>query len=66
MLQMVLIGIGAGAATMLLFVSIASGASISMLLFQLAPLPILIVAVGWSHWSGLVAVLTAAVLLSRF
>ena len=48
MVPMVLIGIGAGAATALLFASVASGAVISILLFYLAPLPILIAAVGWS------------------
>lgn len=60
MLQLVLIGIGAGAATALLFASVASGALISVLLFYLAPLPILIAALGWSHWAGLIAALTAS------
>lgn len=60
MLQMVLIGIGAGAATALLFASVASGAFMSILLFYLAPLPILIAAVGWSHWAALIAALTAS------
>ena len=52
MMQIVLIGIGAGAATALLFASVASGSLISVLLFYLAPLPILIAALGWSHWAG--------------
>ena len=40
--------------------SLASGSLVSILLFYLAPLPILIAALGWSHWSALVASLTAA------
>lgn len=61
MVQIVLIGIGAGAASALLFASVASGSPISILLFYLAPLPILIAAVGWSHWAALVAAVTASV-----
>lgn len=59
MVQIFLIGIAAGAASALLFASIASGSLISILLFYLAPLPILIAAVGWSHLAGLVAALVA-------
>ncbi len=53
MMQIVLIGLGAGAASALLFASVASGSLLSLLLFYLAPLPILIAALGWSHWAGL-------------
>lgn len=60
MVQAFLIGIGAGAASALLFASVASGAMLAVLLFYLAPLPILIAAIGWSHWAGLVAALVAA------
>jgi hypothetical protein len=59
MIQIFLIGIAAGAAAALLFASVASGSVISILLFYLAPLPILIAAVGWSHLAGLVAALIA-------
>jgi hypothetical protein len=55
MMQIVLIGLGAGTAAALLFASVVSGATAAMLLLLLAPLPILIVALGWSHWAGLVA-----------
>ena len=55
MMQIGLIGIGAGAAAALLFASVASGSLLSMLLFYLAPLPILIAALGWSHWAALIA-----------
>ena len=61
MVQLFLIGIGAGAATALLFASVASGSLISVLLFYLAPLPILIAALGWSHWAALIAAVAAAV-----
>jgi Predicted membrane protein (DUF2232) len=64
MVQIVLIGIGAGAAAALLFASIASGSIVATLLFYLAPLPILIAALGWSHWAALVAALSAATALA--
>jgi hypothetical protein len=60
MLQIALVGLGAGAAAALLFASVASGSILATLLFYLAPLPILIAALGWSHWAGLVASFTAA------
>ena len=60
MMQLVLIGIGAGAATALLFASVASGSLLSVLLFYLAPLPILIAALGWSHWAALIAAVFAS------
>jgi hypothetical protein len=61
MMQIVFIGIGAGAASALLFASIASGSLLATLLFYLAPLPILIAALGWSHWAGLVGASFAAI-----
>lgn len=64
MMQMILIGIGAGAATALLFASVASGSLFSVLLFYLAPLPILIAALGWSHWAALIAAMFASVSLA--
>jgi hypothetical protein len=47
----------------LLFASGVSGPT-AALLTALAPLPILIVGLGWSHWAGLVANATAAALLA--
>lgn len=64
MMQIVLIGIGAGAATALLFASVASGSLISIVLFYLAPLPIMIAALGWSHWAGVIAATGAALSLA--
>src|SRR5215470_6884376 len=63
MTQIALIGIGAGAAAALLFGSVTSGIGLSVILFYLAPLPIMIVAVGWSHWAGLTAAVAAAAML---
>jgi Predicted membrane protein (DUF2232) len=63
MTQIVLIGLGAGAAAALLFASVASGVVLSVFLFYLAPLPILIAALGWSHWAGLLAAVVAAICL---
>jgi hypothetical protein len=61
MIQIGLIGLGAGAAAALLFASVASGSPLSLLLFYLAPLPILIASIGWSHWSGLLAAVASAI-----
>jgi hypothetical protein len=60
MAQILLVGLGAGVASALLFASIISGAVLSLFLFYLAPLPIMIAALGWSHWSALIAAVVAA------
>ena len=60
MVQIILVGLGAGAAAALLFASIASGSVLAIVLFYLAPLPILIAGLGWSHWAGLLAGFAAA------
>ena len=64
MLQIGLIGLAAGAAAALLFASVASGAWLSVAMFYLAPLPILIAALGWSHWAALIAALVGALALA--
>jgi Predicted membrane protein (DUF2232) len=61
MVQIVLIGIAAGVASALVFASIASGSALSIPLFYLAPLPVLIAAMGWSHLAGLIAAGVAAI-----
>jgi Predicted membrane protein (DUF2232) len=58
--QFAIIGIGAGAAAALLFASVTSGTLLSIPLFYLAPLPIMIAGLGWSHWAALTAALTGA------
>ena len=62
-MQIVLVGIGAGAASALLFASVESGAPLAALLFYLAPLPLLIAALGWNHWTGLFAGIVGATIL---
>ncbi len=66
MMQFGLIGIGAGAAAALLFASVTSGSWLSILLFYLAPLPIMIAGLGWSHWAALIAAFTGALALAIF
>lgn len=61
MMPNLLIAVGAGAASALLFASVVSGSVLAILLFYLAPLPILIAALGWTHWTALAAALTGAV-----
>src|SRR5437588_11435174 len=61
MMQIVLIGLGAGAASGLLFASIASGSPLSFALANFAQLPIMLAAIGWTHVAGLVAALIATV-----
>jgi len=60
-LQIGLIGLGAGTCSALLFASALSGSMLSLVLFSLAPLPIMIAALGWSHWAGLAAAVVAAI-----
>ena len=60
MIQIATIGIGAGAAAALLFASVTSGSWLSIPLFYLAPLPIMIAGLGWSHWAAMTAALAGA------
>ncbi len=63
MLQILLIGLGAGAASALLFAALASGKFFAIGLFYLTPLPILLAGVAWSHLAGLIAAAAAATIL---
>ena len=63
MIQIVLVGLGAGAAAALLFASVVSGSLAAVFLFYLAPLPIMIAGLGWSYWAALTAALTGALAL---
>ena len=60
MVQIVLIGIARGRGVGVAVRSVASGSLLSVLLFYLAPLPILIAALGWSHWAALIAAVVAS------
>ncbi|HEY0329492.1 MAG TPA: DUF2232 domain-containing protein [Rhodopseudomonas sp.] len=48
MILTALITLAAGSASALMFASLISGAAISLLLFYLAPLPLMVAALGWS------------------
>ncbi len=63
MVQVWLIAFGAGAASALLVASVSAGTALALPLFYLAPLPILIVGLGWSQIAALVAGSAAAVAL---
>src|SRR6202048_4871049 len=60
MIVIVFIAIAAGCASALMFASIISGALISLLLFYLAPLPLMVAALGWGPISATIGGLTAA------
>lgn len=51
----ILIGIGAGLVSALLTAVLMTGQMLAILLFFLAPLPIVIASLGWNHRAGLVA-----------
>lgn len=55
MLQILLIGIGAGAASALLFASPLSGTVLSLPLFLLSGLPVMLAGIAWSHPASLIA-----------
>jgi len=61
MMAIVLIAIAAGSASALMFASIISGALISLLLFYLAPLPLMVAALGWGPLSATVGGIVAAI-----
>jgi hypothetical protein len=60
MIAIVLIAIAAGCASALMFASIISGALISLLLFYLAPLPLMVAALGWGPISATIGGISAA------
>ncbi len=60
MIAIVLIALAAGSASALMFASIVSGALISLLLFYLAPLPLMVAALGWGPLSAAIGGITAA------
>src|SRR5882757_6686306 len=60
MIAIVLIAIAAGCASALMFASIVSGALISLLLSNLAPLPLMVAALGWGPLSATIGGISAA------
>ncbi|ETR74892.1 membrane protein [Afipia sp. P52-10] len=59
MMLNILIALAAGGASALMFASIISGALISLVLFYLAPLPLLVAALGWGPVSALIGAVAA-------
>jgi hypothetical protein len=59
-LQNAMVGLGAGVCTALLL-SAQSRSALGLLFYSLAALPILIAAIGWTHWAGLIAALVTVV-----
>src|SRR3954469_18000940 len=60
MIVIILIALAAGTASALMFASIISGALISLLLFYLAPLPLMVAALGWGPLAATVGGIAAA------
>ena len=60
MIAIVLIALAAGSASALMFASIVSGALVSLLLFYLAPLPLMVAALGWGPLSATIGGIAAA------
>jgi Predicted membrane protein (DUF2232) len=60
MIATILIIVAAGFASALMFASILSGALMSVVLFHLAPLPLMVVGLGWGPLSAAIAGIAAA------
>jgi hypothetical protein len=60
MIAIPVIALAAGAASALMFASIISGALISLVLFYLAPLPLMVAALGWGPLAATIGGITAA------
>jgi hypothetical protein len=60
MMVNILISIAAGSASALMFASIISGAAVSLLLFYLAPLPLMVAALGWGGTGSAIGGVIAA------
>lgn len=63
MIAILIVALAAGAASALMFASISSGALISILLFYLAPLPIMVAAFGWGPLAAAIGGVGAASVL---
>jgi hypothetical protein len=61
MIATLLIAIAAGCASALMFASIISGALISLVLFYLAPLPLMVTALGWGPLTATIGGIAAAI-----
>jgi hypothetical protein len=60
MMTIILIALAAGSASALMFASIISGALISLVLFYLAPLPLMVAGLGWGPLAATIGGIAAA------
>jgi hypothetical protein len=60
-MNFVAIGAGAGLVSALLIAVITRGTGLALILFLLAPVPVLVASLGWDHRAGLVAALTGGI-----
>jgi hypothetical protein len=60
MLIQIAIGLGAGAASALLYFAVISGTPLAFALFYLAPLPVIVAGLGWGWFTALVAAMSGA------
>src|SRR5213596_1904932 len=63
MIVITLIALAAGSASALMFASIISGALISLLLFYLAPLPLMVAGLGWGPLTAAIGGIAAGTCL---
>src|SRR5260370_19365983 len=63
MIASLLVAVAAGCASALMFASIISGALISLLLFYLAPLPLMVAALAWGPLCASIGGIAAAISL---
>jgi hypothetical protein len=61
MMTIVLIALAAGSASALMFASIISGALFSLVLFYLAPLPLMVAGLGWGPLAATIGGISAAI-----
>lgn len=61
--SLILIGCGAGLTSALLFSVITTGSPLALILYIVAPLPVMIATLGWNHRTGLVASVIGALAL---
>src|SRR3954454_5569840 len=66
MMTTILIALAAGSASALMFASIISGALISLVLFYLAPLPLMVATLAWGPLCGTIGGIAAAAGLGLF
>ena len=65
MIAIILIALAAGCASALMFASMISGVLISILLIYLAPLPLMVAALGWGPLCATIGGIAAATVLGR-